>query len=158
MSLVHPCHLGSLPFIRTWPSLTPKSIPETQNPPNRPTFPQTKSVHLRSRFEIAIKPPYQTNKPPSQTYNPRNIYTQTHFSWNSRETRYCNEISISMRYRPNTHVLTLSLCISLYIASFILCVGATMLLLYTLFGFWLYYVCLVTSDCLLVLVWVCVSL
>ena len=108
--------------------VTPKSVPETQNPPNRSTFPQTKSVHLRSRFEIAIKPPQQTNKPPSQTNKPRNIYTQTHFSWNSREkksreTCYCSEISISVRQRPNTQVLVLFLCMSLYIASFILCVG-----------------------------------
>ena len=41
-----------------------------------------------------------------------------------------SEISIS-----NTQVLAFSVCMSLYIASFILCVRATMLLLYTLFGF-----------------------
>ena len=75
-------------------------------PPNRSTFsfceppnqislpslsvnPQTKSIHLLSQSEIAIKPPSQTNKP-------RNIYTQTHFSWNSREKKN-SEIFISMR-------------------------------------------------------------
>ena len=98
----HPCHLGFSPLYSHVTLTAPKSVPETQNPLNRSTFPQTKSVHLRSRFEIAIKPPQQTNKPPSQTKKPKNIYTQTHFSWNSREkksreTCYCSEISISVR-------------------------------------------------------------
>ena len=101
--------------------------------PNQSTF----SPDLRQPSNHHSK---QTNKPPSQINKPRNIYTQTPFSWNSREkksreTRYCSEISKSVRQRPNTQVLALSVCMSLYIASFILCVGATMLLLYTLFGF-----------------------
>ena len=90
-----PMPLGFPPLYSHVTLTNPQINPETQNPPNRSTFPQTKSVYLRSRFEIAIKPPQQTNKPPSQINKPRNIYTQTRFSWNSREkksreTCYCS--------------------------------------------------------------------
>ena len=115
-------------------------------PPNRSTFsfceppnqiclpslsvnPQTKSVHLLSQSEIAIKPPSQTNKP-------RNIYTQTHFSWNSREKK-SSEIFISVRQKPNTQVLALSLSVYVLIYSqlYIMRRGHNVAFVYSSFGF-----------------------
>ena len=73
----HPCHLGFPPHFShvtlTTPQISTRNPKSVHLPPNQISLPslsvnpQTKSVHLLSRFEIAIKPPSQTN-------NPRNIY------------------------------------------------------------------------------------
>ena len=166
----HPCHLGFPPhFLHvtlTTPQISTRNPKLVYLPPNQISLPslsvnpQTKSIHLLSRFEkdkqttIVDKQTTITDKQP-QKY----IYTQTHFSSNSREKK-SSEISISVRQRPNTQVLALSLSVYvlIYCQLYIMRRGHNVAFVYSLFGFWLYYVCLVTFDCLLVLVWVCVSL